>query len=212
MGIEAPGELPPTVLAANRIHGALAAVGMHLPRCSDWLRGSPSASRSGQPPGPVEDLPQLGRATMLLGGLWHGRWMELHHLGGVARCLPLGAPRLVRRAQGRGGPADDRDGMGGAAGLDLPDLPPGLPAGVGFCTGAWPRPQPGRISAACSARLPAGYPVVLQGTSALFLLLIDVPSWYRDDEQPFSPRWPAAVRGGAYGLILSICVWVGFRV
>jgi hypothetical protein len=51
--------------------------------------------------------------------------------------------------------------------------------------------------------------VVLLGTSVLFTLLLDVPSWYRNDEQPFSPGWPAVIRGVAYGLMLGICTWVG---
>jgi alginate O-acetyltransferase complex protein AlgI len=51
--------------------------------------------------------------------------------------------------------------------------------------------------------------LVLLGTAALFTLLLDVPSWYRNDEQPFPPRWPAVIRGVAYGVLLGICTWVG---
>jgi D-alanyl-lipoteichoic acid acyltransferase DltB (MBOAT superfamily) len=51
--------------------------------------------------------------------------------------------------------------------------------------------------------------VVLLSVSILCTLLLDVPSWYRNDEVPISPRWPAIIRGVAYGSMLGICAWVG---
>jgi alginate O-acetyltransferase complex protein AlgI len=173
---------------------------------SDWLRDYVYISLGGNRLGRWKTYRNL-MLTMLLGGLWHGAgwnfiiWGALH-----------GAYLSVHRVWSGGRrvePGLPTTATGWAARLASTFLTFHLVC-LGWIffrardlTSAWAYlrglfgPSSGRIA------------LVLLGTSALLLLLIDVPSWYRDDEQPFSPRWPAALRGVSYGLILSICVWMG---
>jgi hypothetical protein len=44
---------------------------------------------------------------------------------------------------------------------------------------------------------------------AALVLILDLPAWARDEEQPFSPAWPALARGLAYGAMAAMCLWIG---
>ena len=148
--------------------------------------------------------------TMLLGGLWHGAAWTFVIWGGL-HGLYLAAHKMI---------AGDRR-------IDLTQHPT-TPAG-------WVRYLVSAITTfnlVCltwiffrAANLPTAWAylkgIFTQGGSvpgtwilllAVFfplLLLMDLPAWWRHDEQPFSPRWPALVRGVAYGAMLAMCLWVG---
>lgn len=186
---------------------------------SEWLRDYLYISLGGNR-GPRWTTYRNLLLTMLLGGLWHGAawtfvvWGALHGLYLAVHRAVTSARRVGARGANDASP-DRADRPTSAAGwlwygasvlvtfhlvclawvfFRAPTIQEAGEYLVGIVT------QPGPLSS--DARIMALVYLPLT-------LLLDLPAWWRGDEQPISPRWPALVRGVVYGVMIACCLWVG---
>jgi alginate O-acetyltransferase complex protein AlgI len=161
---------------------------------SEWLRDYLYISLGGNRLGRARTYANL-MITMLLGGLWHGAswtfviWGGLHGLYlSFHKAFPTKLPRLLATILT----------------FHLVCLAwiffraPSLEAAWTYLRGL----------ALNGGPVSQGWLVTTVFYLSLILAL-DLPAWSRDEEQPFSPRWPVLARGLAYGAMAAMCLWIG---
>jgi D-alanyl-lipoteichoic acid acyltransferase DltB (MBOAT superfamily) len=149
--------------------------------------------------------------TMLLGGLWHGAGWTFVIWGGL-HGLYLAVHKWFSEERGaRELPKHPSTAAGWLRYLASAALTfhlvclawiffraPDLPTAWAYLSGIFTQPGP----------VPQAWLLLVLFYVPL-ALLVDVPAWWRNDEQPFPSGFPAYVRGVAYGCMLALCFWVG---
>jgi alginate O-acetyltransferase complex protein AlgI len=174
---------------------------------SDWLRDYLYISLGGNRGGKWQTYRNL-MLTMLLGGLWHGASWNFVIWGGL-HGLYLAAHKALRGDA----KADAAPTTALSWGYRLLSIAltfhlvcfawiffraPTLASSWAYLRGL----------ATQGGAVPSGWRLAAVVYLPL-LLLIDLPAWARRDEQPVPPRWPPALRGVAYGLMMTACIWIG---
>jgi len=175
---------------------------------SDWLRDYVYISLGGNRRGRWRTYANL-MTTMLLGGLWHGAgwnfviWGGLHGLYLAVHRAWTGGARNVPK------PAVPATALGWARHFASVVLTFHL-----VCL-AWVFFRARDLNAALAYLQALAHNFTTTQLSAQVLVygaivfMLDFPAWYGDLEQPFTRRWPVAVRGIAYGLMVAMCFWIG---
>jgi len=176
---------------------------------SDWLRDYLYISLGGNRVGRWKTYRNL-MLTMLLGGLWHGAswtfvvWGGLHGLYLAAHKFLLGERKHVTTTP-QNAFAWIRRVLSILATFHLVCLAwiffraPTFPVAWAYLRGIFTL-QPGAVPSTWLFAALIYIP---------FLLLLDIPSVVRRDEQPIPRAWPAPLRGASYGLMVAICLWIG---
>ncbi len=147
--------------------------------------------------------------TMLLGGLWHGAAWHFVAWGGL-HGLYLSIHKMILRGRKAGlspRPASLKDFMFWA-----------VTSGVTFmlvCF-AWIFFRADSFGAALDYISLISLTLKESGIFILAVLfygsivfLLDLGSWWRNDEVPFSSKWPAAVSGLIYGIMILLLSFIG---
>ena len=177
---------------------------------SDWLRDYLYISLGGNRGGKGKTYRNL-MLTMLLGGLWHGAswnfviWGGLHGLYLAVHKMLMGdRPATPATAAPVTAAGWAYRLLSWALTFHLvcfawiffraPTLKDAWTYVRGFVTQGGPVPATWILAALVYLPL---------------VVLVDLPSWRRRDEQPVPGRWPPLLRGATYGLMLTACLWIG---